>query len=844
MEKTHLFRKAATVLLCLLLSFDLCSFAFADDGAQSHIREEASQANSEREDAASGLDQSQENAEDGGQPEDAAGDQNEEAASDQGKGATGDQSEEDATAAASPEQADKEGEQTDNEEQSGEEAGESVNALDSAANQITVYDEDELVNALLYRVPADGTHYTIKIGADFSIASDRVKISSNQNVTITSGYDEATRTLIRAPGNTGNMIFVGEYHAASANNAKLKLTNLILDGNGSNVAAETSIIRCYYGTLNLTDGAIVQNNRITRTGATGSGIVVNGGLANIYGTTQIRNNVNANYNGGGLYCYNGAWVNVYGNAQIRDNAVYTDGGAAVIDNATLNVYGNVKITNNTATNGYAGAIDNSNGLLHIYGDVEISGNTAKTHSGAIYTNAGGRTVIIGQPIVAHNTAGTYGGALVLKGEASSLSVTDYAEIHDNVSAGDSGGIRIISGTAEIGRGVEIYNNQAATQGGGIANSGGTLTISGTAKIHGNTAGDKGGGVYVLAPTSIATGARIANNTATTGGGVAIGNDAAFTLGAATFDGNKAGENGGALYLAESATVHTERSFFTNNQAGGDGGAIYAEGDAIKALTTYVVTFADNSAATSYAWELNGDADSILHDNNIIYSFYTAPFTNAYNNYDINYARVPVPTHPQPPTPTPPAPPMPTPTPTPPAPPTPTPVPTPTPSAPAPIVFAPIPELSETGNSSQDFLDDNVPLDAPTAEDAWSLLSLLLSIIALLIAAVLLVALFFKHNEAADSDGQEAAAQETDVRGRKSTAVFRVLTILAGILTPIVWIVLERFTEQFVFINRWTLFVAIAFVIELVLLTIFLVVHHRKAHEEDEQAKCAKSLSPV
>jgi hypothetical protein len=321
-----------------------------------------------------------------------------------------------------------------------------------------------------------------------------------------------------------------------------------------------------------------------------------------------------------------------------------------------------------------------------------------------------------------------------------------------------------------------------------------------------------------------------------------------------------------------------------------------------------VTFADNTAATSYAWELNGDGDSILHDNNIIYSFYTAPFTNAYNNYDISYYRVPVLTpdpgpepnpNPQPdpkpdPQPNPKPDPNPDPKPDPKPSPCPTPQPQPKPQPPAvtpnlparpPAVTPSAPPTAPEATPTPDFtaaqqeqpdwqtsnpfialINGNVPLGSLTQSGAWSLLSLILSLIGVVSALVLIIggligrrrrdehdidndeydvfcdeqdAVYDEHE--VDYDKQDE--QEAQQSAHKRTRIFRVLAIIAGVLTLVIWLLLDDLSQPMAWINSNTVFVALMFIVFVALLVIYLIARRQKtAKQDDQQATPQPSLT--
>jgi uncharacterized repeat protein (TIGR02543 family) len=96
-----------------------------------------------------------------------------------------------------------------------------------------------------------------------------------------------------------------------------------------------------------------------------------------------------------------------------------------------------------------------------------------------------------------------------------------------------------------------------------------------------------------------------------------------------------------------------------------------------------------------------------------------------------------------------------------------------------------------------FIDEKpVPEDDSAPTGAWSLLSLILSI-----AAVISVLL----------------AVVTALRRRENkNGILQIIAIAVGILTPIVWLLLDNLSQPMVFINKWTILVAIIFAVHLIL----------------------------
>jgi len=140
---------------------------------------------------------------------------------------------------------------------------------------------------------ASSSDMTISIGADFSITS-LLEINSNGTLTLQSST-EKPRQLTRST--TGNMFTIKK--------GSLTLQNITLDGS-NNVAPYLTNARGSLvfvgdgGTLNMSDGATLQNNTIRDDN--GSGVYVDSrGTFNMSGGTITGNKTNLS--GGGVYIY-------------------------------------------------------------------------------------------------------------------------------------------------------------------------------------------------------------------------------------------------------------------------------------------------------------------------------------------------------------------------------------------------------------------------------------------------------------------------------------------------------------------------------------------------------------
>jgi uncharacterized repeat protein (TIGR02543 family) len=136
--------------------------------------------------------------------------------------------------------------------------------------------------------------------------------------------------------------------------------------------------------------------------------------------------------------------------------------------------------------------------------------------------------------------------------------------------------------------------------------------------------------------------------------------------------------------------------------------------------------------------------------------------------------------------------------------------------------------AQSGNLFRDLANGNVPLGNFYGKGAWSLISLILSLIAIIISVLLAIGSAARHSErrALEQYGETEEAKEK----RKRTGVLKALTMIAGVLTLVVWLILDDLTLPMVWLNNWTIFVGIVFIVHLIFFTIYKA---RNGKEEDD-----------
>jgi len=122
--------------------------------------------------------------------------------------------------------------------------------------------------------------------------------------------------------------------------------------------------------------------------------------------------------------------------------------------------------------------------------------------------------------------------------------------------------------------------------------------------------------------------------------------------------------------------------------------------------------------------------------------------------------------------------------------------------------------NQTGNPLVDIARNNVPLGTITYSGAWSLLSMLLSVVACILLGIAVISMLMRNHyrqsveEIADYEEEYV---ETD-RHRRNLFLLTTLVVLFGALTLFTWILFDDRSQPIVWINQTTVVVAIFFAI--------------------------------
>lgn len=448
----------------------------------------------------------------------------------------------------------------------------------------------------------------IQITSDFSINS---QINILYPVTIESSNADTPYTLTKDASYFGYLFRV-------QNGGSLTLRNVILDGDKANHPEENqtnrSLVYVAGGTLNLQEGAVLQNNyaylegggvylnrndsapntlsmsgsaRITgcSSRSSGGGVMLAAGDAqdsfHISGASQIDGNRAAN--GGGIYCRGyvqdiPTMLSIDGEAQITNNQAESTGGGICFSGfrnggsagSVLTLSGNVLLSGNQAVSGggiyfYA---SNTGDRLAITESASIAHNTASQSGGGCHIRANGvpADVTVNSASVTDNTAGTGGGLYLLTDAGASVDFTGCVFT----------GNRAINGASGTGGGIWI-KNQSESEGISVMLSDITAENNQASAHAGGMALYAGAGTFIFQMT----GGMVSGNLASQeGGGFVISHDGAgiLTFNQPVFTNNTAHGSGGGIYYAGagediSSTFTMSDTVISGNTADRSGGGL-------------------------------------------------------------------------------------------------------------------------------------------------------------------------------------------------------------------------------------------------------------------------------
>ena len=271
-------------------------------------------------------------------------------------------------------------------------------------------------------------------------------------------------------------------------------------------------VSCWYeSAFTLSGETVISGN----SAGYGGGVVIYYGSAfAMYDTAVIIGNTAAFY-GGGIYNWKDSVSEIFGKAHICGNKAGTWGGGAHNDTATLRISGDGMFHDNTSKHG--GGLFSINGTIEMSGNAAVKDNIATGYGGGVYNHYYTSYTIFtmsDNAAVVGNSASFAGGVYNVSKSVIEMS---GGKISGN-TAGNYGGGVLTNGTFNMKNG-EVSGNKAK-YGGGFFNNG-ILTITG-GKITGNDAKgpddmSSGGGIYTVnyAKLTVGDGVEFSGNKAPT-----------------------------------------------------------------------------------------------------------------------------------------------------------------------------------------------------------------------------------------------------------------------------------------------------------------------------------------
>jgi uncharacterized repeat protein (TIGR02543 family) len=534
--------------------------------------------------------------------------------------------------------------------------------------------------------------------------------------------------------------------------------------------------------------------------------------------------------GGGFYV--GFWSSltmnageIKGNEAVNGGGVYIDGVAAAAsasappdDISWFNTAGG-SVTGNTATENGGGIYSDDAGSVVLSG-VTLSGNSADGDGGGIYTENHSRLTADAATVFSGNSA------------SSAYFITDADRtVHDaKIQSETFSADAAIVSPVPAGYDYNNYNNYDVNYTSGVKAL--SVTYDGNGNISGASPATPvlyGEGFDVTVLTNSGNFAKTNYtftkwNTAANGSGERYEAGATFNIAADT-----------VLYAQWTVKTYT-LNFDANGGTGGTASKIVSYGSSVGTLPGIDSGAPTRDGYTFDGWATARDAASADFTSSFIVNFTAAKTVYAvwtYSGGGGGGGEEPPVDPPKPPAVDPPAPqPV-----DPPKPPVVVPQTPPTtgteirpvaatvaepaePEAAAPVTTATTSGFSaddqvkleaQTGNIFSDISSGNVPRGSFLGKGVWSLLSLILVLIAAVIAIFLICGAVVKRRRERDA---ESFTDEESQRYRGN--ILRLLSVAAGILTVVVWLVIENLNAPVSWVNQWTLPVTILFVVHIVL----------------------------
>ncbi|MDR0817197.1 MAG: YDG domain-containing protein, partial [Clostridiales Family XIII bacterium] len=146
--------------------------------------------------------------------------------------------------------------------------------------------------------------------------------------------------------------------------------------------------------------------------------------------------------------------------------------------------------------------------------------------------------------------------------------------------------------------------------------------------------------------------------------------------------------------------------------------------------------------------------------------------------------------------------------------------------------------AQTGNPVTDIIKGNVPRGSFMSTAVWSLLSLIMSLAAVIITLCLIIGSLLARRRRDDDPGVYGEDRDEERRNQRKGRILKVLACAVGVITAVLRLVLDDLTQPMAWINRWTVLVGIAFVLHIAALIAYKVRKKNINRENGEEQEAA------
>lgn len=399
------------------------------------------------------------------------------------------------------------------------------------------------IEAVPFEAVVNGTSYsTLEEAIAGAEAGSTIRVTNHY--TVTAQIEISKKLTITSASSTACTLSRGSATGAVFNivaGGDLTLTNVILDG--KNMAADKALVE-NAGSFTLSADAVVQNGN--NTAQAGGLDNLDGGTAAVYGTFRGC----TGKNGGAIRNYDGGTLDIADGALLENNESTANGGA--LHQSGIFTAGKATFRDNTSSGSYSGAIHvGSTGSTSLKGTVFVGNDTAGS-GGVMYISGNGAATVenisvtgktddIGNAVQVADMGGAF-----LVGKNATLTVNGTENVFRDLLAASGGAIYNNGGTVTIAGG--SFTGIASTGSGGVIynklNSGkGLVTINGGSFVN-NRSGSVGGVINTSGAVTVTIngGSFTGNTAATNGGAIHVSGSGTLKVTAGTFTGNTDGND--------------------------------------------------------------------------------------------------------------------------------------------------------------------------------------------------------------------------------------------------------------------------------------------------------------